>query len=184
MKLNTKEYEEKMKKTISVFEQELSQIRAGRANPAILDKVKVDYYGAPSPINTIATIKVSDARTITISAFKVSDLKSIEKAINASDVDIPVQNDGKVIRLVFPPLTEDRRKALAKDIEKMGEDAKIALRNVRREANDAVKAAKKKGDMTEDEQKSSEKTVQDLTDKNIKEIEKIVAAKCKEIMTV
>ena len=184
MKLNTKEYEEKMKKTISVFEQELSQIRAGRANPAVLDKVKVDYYGAPSPINNIATVKVADARTITITPFKASDLKSIEKAINASDLDMPVQNDGKMLRLNFPPLTEDRRKDLTKQIDKMGEDAKVALRNIRRDANDACKAAKKKSEMTEDEQKQSEKAIQDLTDKNIKEIDKIVAAKNKEIMTI
>ncbi len=184
MKLNTKDYEEKMKKTISVFEHEISTIKAGRANPSVLDKVQVEYYGAPSAINQIATVRVSDARTITIQPFKASDIKIIEKAINASDLGLPPVNDGKVIRLTFPALTEDRRKELTKQIEKMGEEAKVALRNVRREANDFCKNAKKKSEMTEDEQKQSEKLVQDLTDKYIKELDGVVAAKNKEIMTI
>lgn len=184
MKLNTKDYEEKMKKTISVFEHEISTIKAGRANPAVLDKVQVEYYGAPTAINQIATVRVADARTISIQPFKASDIKAIEKAINTSDLGLPPVNDGKVIRLTFPALTEDRRKELTKQIEKMGEEAKVALRNIRREANDYCKNAKKKSEMTEDEQKQSEKSVQDLTDKYIKELDTIVAAKNKEIMTI
>lgn len=184
MKLDTKNFEEKMKKSLSVYEKELGTIRAGRANPSVLDKVLVEYYGAPTPINQIATVRVADARTIAIQPFKASDCKAIEKAINSSDLGMPPQSDGKVIRLVFPALTEDRRRDLTKQIEKMGEDVKVALRNIRREANDMCKAMKKKSEMTEDEQKSSEKAVQDLTDKYIKELDKITEAKVKEIMTI
>ncbi len=184
MKLNTKDYEDKMKKSISIYEHELSTIRAGRANPAVLDKITVDNYGVPTAINQIATVRVSDARTIMIQPFKASDLKAIEKAINVSDLGMPPQNDGKALRLVFPPLTEERRKDLSKQIEKMGEEAKVALRNVRRDANEKCKELKKKSEMTEDEQKQSEKAVQDLTDKYIKELDKITAAKSKEILTV
>jgi len=184
MKLNTKDYEEKMKKTISVYESELASIRAGRASTAVLDKVTIDYYGAPTAINQIATVRAADARTLSIQPFKASDLKAIEKAINASDLGMPPQNDGKIIRLIFPPLTEERRKELSKQIEKMGEENKVALRNIRRDANDFCKTAKKKSEMTEDEQKQSEKAVQDLTDKYIKQIDTITAAKIKEIMTI
>jgi ribosome recycling factor len=184
MKLNTKDYEEKMKKTVSVYEHEVSTIRAGRANPAVLDKITVDYYGSPTPINQIAAIKVTDARTIAIQPFKTPDLKAIEKAINASDLGMPPQNDGKTLRIIFPQLTEERRRDLTKQIEKIGEEAKVALRNIRREANEKCKELKKSKEMTEDEQKQSEKAVQDLTDKYIKEIDKITAAKNKEIMTL
>lgn len=184
MKLNTKDYEDKMKKSISLYEHELSTIRAGRANPAVLDKISVDYYGSSTPINQIAAIRVADARTIAIQPFKVTDLKAIEKAINASDLGMPPQNDGKTLRLIFPQLTEERRHDLTKQVEKLGEDAKIALRNIRREANDKCKDLKKNKEMTEDEQKQSEKTIQDLTDKFIKDTEKITAAKNKEIMTL
>lgn len=184
MKLDTKIYEEKMKKTISAYERELSSVRAGRANPAILDKVTVEYYGAPAQINQIATVRVEDARTIAIQPFKPSDIKAIEKAINMSDIGLPPLNDGRVIRLAFPPLTEERRKALGKDIDKMGEESKVALRNIRRDANDYCKNAQKNKEMTEDEQKQSEKSIQDLTDKYIKEVDKITAEKVKEIMTI
>lgn len=184
MKLDTKIYEEKMKKTISAYERELSSVRAGRANPAILDKVTVEYYGAPAQINQIATVRVEDARTIAIQPFKPSDIKNIEKAINMSDIGLPPLNDGKVVRIAFPPLTEERRKSLCKDIDKMGEEAKVALRNIRRDANDYCKNAQKKKEMTEDEQKQSEKAIQDLTDKFIKEVDKVTSDKVKEIMTI
>ncbi|MDD4773492.1 MAG: ribosome recycling factor [Eubacteriales bacterium] len=184
MKLVTKEYENKMKKSLTVYENELSAIRAGRANPAVLDKISVDYYGAPTAINQIATIRVSDARTIAIQPFKASDLRAIEKAINASDLGMPPQNDGKMLRLIFPQLTEERRRDLTKQIDKMGEEAKVALRNIRREANDKCKEMKKNKEMTEDEQKVSEKSIQELTDKYTKELDKITAAKNKEILTI
>ena len=184
MKLVMKEYEEKMKKSLVVYDNELSTIRAGRANPAVLDKITVDYYGSPTAINQIATIRASDARTITIQPFKASDIKAIEKAINASDLDIPPQNDGKMLRLIFPQLTEERRRDLTKQIDKLGEDTKVALRNIRREANDKCKEMKKSKEMTEDEQKLSEKSIQELTDKYIKEADKITAAKNKEILTI
>ncbi len=184
MKLNNKEYEEKMKKTASVYEEELSTIRAGRANPAVLDKITVDYYGTASAINQVAGINVTDARTIVIQPWDNKLVKTVEKAILASDLGITPISDGKNIRLTFPPLTEERRKELTKQIEKMGEESKVAIRNIRREANDKCKAMKKKSEMTEDEQKDSEKAVQDLTDKYIKEIDKITAAKNKEILEI
>nr|MBQ4319184.1 ribosome recycling factor [Clostridia bacterium] len=182
MKLNVKEYEDKMKKSASVYEQELSTIRAGRANPAVLDKITVDYYGSPSAINAVAGVNVTDARTIVIQPWDVKLVKTVEKAILASDLGITPVSDGKVIRISFPPLTEERRKELTKQIEKMGEEAKVAIRNIRRDANDKCKAMKKKSEMTEDEQKDSEKNIQDLTDKYVKEIDKITAAKNKEIL--
>ena len=184
MKLDTKEFEAKMQKSVSSFENELASIRAGRANPAVLDKINVDYYGSPTAINGVATISVPDARTIAITPWDMSLLKQIEKAILASDLGIVPQNDGKTIRLNFPPLTEDRRKDLAKQIQKMTEEAKVAIRNIRRDANDKAKDMKKKSEMTEDEQKASEKSIQDLTDKYIKLLENAGAAKEKEIMTV
>ncbi|MBR2474885.1 MAG: ribosome recycling factor [Clostridia bacterium] len=184
MKLDTKEFETKMQKSVSSFESELNSIRAGRANPAVLDKVNVDYYGSPTAINGVATISVPDARTIAITPWDMSLLKQIEKAILASDLGIVPQNDGKTIRLNFPPLTEDRRKDLAKQIQKMTEEAKVSIRNIRRDANDKAKDMKKKNEMTEDEQKASEKSVQDLTDKYIKLLDAAGAAKEKEIMTV
>ena len=184
MKLDTKEYESKMKKSIASYSENLSTIRAGRANPDVLKKINVDYYGSPTAISAIAEIKVTDARTITITAWDKSIMKGIEKAILTSDIGINPQNDGSTIRLSFPPTTEERRKDLSKQIAKLGEDAKVAIRNIRRDANDKVKAEKKASTMTEDEAKASDKAVQDLTNKFIKEIDTITAAKTKEIMEI
>ena len=184
MKLDTKIYEEKMKKTIESYSDNLSTIRAGRANPDVLKKINVDYYGSPTAISSIAEIKVTDARTITITAWDKSIMKGIEKAILTSDLGINPQNDGSCIRLSFPPTTEERRRELSKQISKMGEDAKVAIRNIRRDANDKVKAQKKNSEMTEDEAKASDKNIQDLTDKYIKEIDKVTAEKTKEIMEI
>ncbi len=184
MKLNTKEFEEKMQKSVSGFEKELSTIRAGRANPAVLDKITVDYYGSPTQISGVASVSLPDARTILIAPWDMSLLKQIEKAILASDLGIVPQNDGKSLRIAFPPLTEDRRKDIAKQIQKMTEDAKVSIRNIRRDANDKCKDMKKKSEMTEDEQKASEKQIQDLTDKYTKNLEKICADKEKEIMSI
>ena len=184
MKLDTKIYEEKMKKTIASYSENLSTIRAGRANPDVLKKITVDYYGSPTQITSIAEVKVTDARTITITAWDKSIMKGIEKAILTSDLGINPQNDGSCIRLTFPPMTEERRKDLSKQISKMGEDAKVAIRNIRRDANDKVKALKKDGEMTEDEAKASDKNIQDLTDRFIKEIDGVTAVKTKEIMEI
>ena len=184
MKLDTKEYEVKMQKSVANYSENLSTIRAGKADSAVLKKVMVDYYGSPTPISSIAEVKVTDARTITITAWDKSIMKGIEKAILTSDIGINPQNDGTCIRLTFPPMTEDRRRELSKQIAKMGEDAKVAIRNIRRDANDKVKTLKKNSEMTEDEAKASDKTVQDLTDKYIKEIDRISADKTKDIMTV
>ena len=184
MKLDTKEYEVKMQKSISNYSENLSTIRAGKADSAVLKKVMVDYYGSPTPISSIAEVKVTDARTITITAWDKSIMKGIEKAILTSDLGINPQNDGSCIRLSFPPMTEERRKDLSKQISKMGEDAKVAIRNIRRDANDKVKADKKNSVMTEDEAKASDKNIQDLTDKYIKEIDTVTAAKTKEIMEI
>ncbi len=184
MKLDTKDFELRMKKSIEAYKNELDTVRAGRANPNILSRIMVDYYGTPTPVNQIGTVSCPDARTIVIQPWDSSTLKAIEKAILTSDIGITPANDGKVIRLVFPQLTEDRRKELKKQVSKMGEDAKVAIRNIRRDAMDKAKDMKKNGDMTEDEQKASEKSVQDLTDKYIKEIDAITAAKEKEIMEI
>ena len=184
MKLDTKDYESRMKKTIASYSDNLSTIRAGRANPDVLKKISVDYYGSPTPIASIAEIKVTDARTIMITAWDKSAIKGIEKAILTSDLGINPQSDGTAIRLSFPPTTEERRKELSKQISKLGEDAKVAIRNIRRDANDKVKADKKNSVMTEDEAKQSDKLVQDLTDKYIKEIDAVTAAKTKEIMEI
>ena len=184
MKLDTKEFEVKMKKSIDAYVTELDSVRAGRANPNVLSRINVDYYGSPTPVNQIGTVSVPDARTIVIQPWDSTTLKGIEKAILASDIGITPANDGKVIRLVFPQLTEDRRKELKKQVSKLGEDAKVAIRNIRRDAMDKAKDMKKNSEMTEDEQKISDKNVQDLTDKYIKEIESITAAKEKEIMDI
>ena len=184
MKLDTKEYEVKMQKTVANYNENLSTIRAGRANPDVLKKINVDYYGSPTAISAIAEIKVADARTIVITAWDKSAMKGIEKAILTSDLGINPQNDGSCIRLTFPPTTEERRRELSKQIAKMGEDAKVAIRNIRRDANDKVKALKKNSEMTEDEAKSSDKSIQDLTDKFIKEIDGVTASKTKEIMEI
>ncbi len=184
MKLDMKEFEEKMQKSLAAYTKELESIRAGRANPAVLDKIPVEYYGAPTPINAVASVSVTDARTIMIQPWENAMLKVIEKAIQASDLGINPQNDGKVLRLIFPALTEDRRKELTKQVEKMGEECKVAVRNIRREANDKCKDMKKKNEMTEDEQKASEKSVQDLTDKYIKNVDAVTSNKNKEIMSL
>lgn len=161
---------------------EFSEIRAGRANPAVLDKVKVDYYGAPTPVNQLAAVSVTEARTLTIQPWDASVLRQIEKAIQTSDIGINPQNDGKIIRLIFPPLTEDRRKEIVKDVQKIAEETKIQIRNVRRELIDKLKAMKKDGELTEDDLKQGEKKAQDLTDKYVKEVESISAVKQKEIL--
>ncbi len=184
MKLDTKDYEAKMKKTIAAYTENLSTIRAGRANPDVLKKITVDYYGTPTAISGVAAIKVTDARTIVIEPWDKSVTKAIEKAIQTSELGINPQSDGSAIRLNFPPTTEERRKELSKQIAKMGEDAKVAIRNIRRDANDKVKAEKKNSAMTEDEAKASDKLVQDLTDKYIKEIDGVTAQKTKEIMEI
>ena len=184
MKLNTRDFEEKMKKALSVYEENLGTIRAGQANTAVVSKVNFEYWGAPTPLTSMADIRVADAKTLTITPYDASTLKEMEKAILASDVGITPTNDGKVIRLVFPQPTEERRRELVKQIQKMGEDAKVAIRNIRRDANDLCKKMKKDGEMTEDEQKASEKSVQDLTDKYIKDLDSITAKKEKEIMQI
>lgn len=184
MKLDVKEFEIKMGKSIDSYNHELSTIRVGKANASVLDKITVDYYGVPTQINQMAQISTPDARTLTIQPWDASSLKLIDKAIQASDLGIMPQNDGKALRLSFPPLNEERRKELTKQTGKLGEDAKVAIRNVRREAVDKCKDMKKKSEMTEDEQKASEKTIQELTDKYIKEIDSITATKNKEIMSL
>ena len=184
MKLELKEFEEKMKKSVAGLESEYATISAGRASASVLDRVQVEYFGSNMPVNQVAEIKMPDPRTLVISPWDASCLKNIEKAILASDLGINPQNDGKVIRLAFPQPTEERRKELAKKAEKFAEECKIAVRNVRRDANEKVKEMKKNGDMTEDEQKASEKQIQDLTDKYVANIDKVAEAKKKEIMTV
>ena len=177
-------YEEKMKKTLASLESELVTIRAGRANPHILDKLAVDYYGAPTPLQQVANITVPEARMIQIQPWESSLIKGIEKAILTSDLGLNPSNDGKIIRLIFPELTEERRKELVKDIKKKGEAAKVAVRNIRRDANDAYKKLKKEEDVSEDEIKELEDKIQKLTDKYIKDVDAAVENKGKEIMTV
>ena len=177
-------YEEKMKKTLGSLEAELTTIRAGRANPHILDKLTVDYYGSPTPIQQVANITVPEARMIQIQPWESSLIKGIEKAILTSDLGLNPSDDGRVIRLVFPELTEDRRKDLVKDVKKTGDAAKVAVRNIRLDANDAYKKLKKEEDVSEDEIKELEDKVQKLTDKYIKDVDAAVEAKGKEIMTV
>jgi ribosome recycling factor len=179
-----REYETKMSKTISVLRQDYSAIRAGRANPALLDKLTILYYDVATPIHQVASISVSDARTLVITPWDRSALKQVEKAVQASDLGINPQNDGSSIRLAFPPLTEERRKDLCKQISKMGEESKVAIRSIRRDANDKLKTKKKSGELSEDAVKDFEKKVQDLTDRFCKDIDGIAAAKEKEIMEV
>lgn len=176
-------YEEKMKKTLVSLEGELATIRAGRANPHILDKLTVDYYGAPTPLQQVANITVPEARMIQIQPWESSLIKGIEKAILTSDLGLNPSNDGKVIRLVFPELTEERRKELVKDVKKKGEAAKVAIRNIRRDGNDAFKKLKG-SDVSEDEIKNLEDELQKMTDKYVKEIDSAVEVKSKEVMTV
>lgn len=175
---------ERMEKSIEAFKEKLSEIRAGRANPAILNKVKIDYYGTPTPINQVAGVSVPEARLIVIQPWDVSVLKDIEKAILASDIGLNPNNDGKVIRLAFPELTEERRKELAKEIRKIAEEAKVSIRAIRRDGIDEAKAKQKNSEITEDELKSAETEIQKITDKYIDEIDKILADKEKEIMSV
>ena len=184
MKLNTKEFEEKMGKAINAYEQNIATVRAGQASTAVLAKINFEYWGAPTPLMSMADVRVADSKTVTITPYDATTLKAMEKAILASDIGITPTNDGKVIRLVFPQPTEERRKELVKQVQKMAEDAKVAIRNVRRDANDLCKKMKKDSEMTEDEQKASEKSIQDLTDKYIKEVDAVTAKKEKEIMQI
>lgn len=179
-----KPYQEKMKKTIENLKEEFAAIRAGRANPRLLDKIRVDYYGQPSTIQTVANISVPEARIIQIQPWESRMIKEIEKAILASDLGITPSNDGKVIRLVFPELTEERRKELVKDVKKKAENAKVAIRNIRRDANDAFKKMNKASEISEDEWKILEEECQDLTDSFIEEIDELLEVKSKEILTV
>lgn len=182
--MEIKLFEEKMEKSLENLKGEYMTIRAGRANPHLLDKIKVDYYGTPSSLQQVANVSVPEARMIQIQPWESSLIKIIEKAILASDIGITPNNDGKVIRLVFPELTEDRRKELVKDVKKKGEGAKVAIRNIRRDANDAIKKAEKAAEISEDEQKQLEDKVQKFTDKYIAEVDKAVEEKSKEILTV
>lgn len=184
MQEQLKVYETKMEKSLDVLLDEFSSIRAGRANPHVLDKLKVDYYGTPTPIQQVGNISVPEARMIVIQPWEKSLLKAIEKAILTSDLGINPTNDGNVIRLVFPELTEERRKELAKDVKKKGEATKVAVRNIRRDANDAFKKSEKAGEMSEDDLKAAEEDIQKLTDKMIDKIDRAIDAKTKEIMTV
>ena len=179
-----KVYEEKMRKSIDSVAADFAAVRAGRANAAVLDRISVDYYGTPTPIQQIAAVAVAEARILTISPWDRSMLKPISKAIQTSDIGINPIDDGQVIRLVFPAPTEERRKQLTKDVKKQGEDAKTAVRNIRRDAMDKFKAMKKAGELTEDTQKTMEEDVQKLTDKYIKNIDAAVEEKQKEIMAV
>ncbi len=176
--------EEKMNKTVNALAESLAEVRAGRANPAILNKVKIDYYGTPTPINQVAGISVPEARLIVIQPWDTSILKEIEKEILKSDIGINPNNDGKVIRLVFPELTEERRKELVKDIKKMGEESKVAIRSIRRDGIDEAKTKQKNSEITEDELKGAEDQIQKLTDKKVAEIDSMIEAKEKEIMSV
>ena len=184
MSEQTKVFEEKMKKSVSNLNSELLTIRAGRANPHVLDKVTVEYYGAEVPINQVASVSTPEARIIAISPFDSTILKEIEKAINMSDIGINPNNDGKVIRLIFPELTEERRKELTKDVKKKGEDSKVAIRNIRRDAMDVFKKSEKAKEITEDQLQDLEDETQKLTDKYVAEIEKKCDAKSKDILTV
>ena len=184
MSFDTKDFETKMQKTLDSLKMNLNTVRAGKANPDVLSRVMVDYWGTPTPIAQMAAIQVPDPRTLVITPWDTTTVKNIEKAILASDIGITPQSDGKVIRLAFPQPTEERRKELTKQVAKMGEEAKVAIRNLRRDANDKVKDMKKNGELTEDDVKSSDKKIQDLTDKYIKEVDVIGAEKNKEIMAI
>ncbi|MGN1413008.1 MAG: ribosome recycling factor [Anaerovoracaceae bacterium] len=179
-----KNLEERSKKTISVLKEDLNTVRAGRANPALLDKVSVQYYGSPTPLKNLSNISTPDPRTLLITPFDPKSIGEIEKAINMANIGINPSNDGKCIRLVIPPVTEDRRKELTKTVKKMGEESKVAVRNLRRDANDHLKKMEKNHEITEDESKKALDDVQKATDKVIKEIDEIVAAKEKEILEV
>ncbi len=184
MKELYKDFDLKMQKTIDVLADDLGAIRAGRANPAVLDKINVEYYGTMTPINQMAGVSVPEPRTLVIQPWDASALKMIEKAIMSSDLGINPTNDGKVIRLIFPQLTEERRKDLVKQVHKTGEDSKVAIRNIRRDAIDKFKDMKKKSEITEDDLKGIEKDIQDLTDKRVKEVDTMVAKKEKELSEI
>ena len=179
-----KEFERKMEKTLEVLASDFGAVRAGRANAQVLDRITVEYYGTPTPLNQVGTISSPDARTLVIQPWDRTLLKPIEKAIQVSDLGINPQNDGVVIRLMFPQLTEERRKDLTKQVRKYAEDSKVAIRNVRRDAVDFVKKAQKKSEMTEDEEKKAEKDIQDMTDKYIKRVDEMCAKKEKELMAI
>ena len=176
--------EEKMDNSLNALDREFKAVRAGRANPAVLDKVLVDYYGTPTPVQQMAAVSVPEGRTLQIQPWDVSTLRDIEKAILTSEIGINPQNDGKVIRLMFPPLTEERRRDLVKDIRKMGEDTKVAIRSIRRDALEKAKAMKKNNEITEDDLSNAEKKIQTLTDKFCKEADDLTTAKEKEIMEI
>lgn len=184
METKIEQYEIKMQKSISNLQEELSSIRAGRANPHLLDKIQVNYYGQPSNLQTVANISVPEARVIMIQPWESSLIKEIEKAIMASDLGLTPSNDGKAIRLVFPELTEERRKELVKDVKKKGENTKVAVRNIRRDGNDTLKKQNKANEISEDELKQLEDKMQKMTDKYIAQVEKEVETKSKEILTV
>ena len=179
-----KVYEGKMNKTLEVLQSDYAAIRAGRANPHVLDKIKVDYYGTPTPIQQVGNVSVPEARMIVIQPWEKSLLKAVEKAILTSDLGINPTNDGNCIRLIFPEMTEERRKEVAKDVKKKGDGAKVAIRNIRRDANDAFKKMEKAGDMSEDDLKEATEKMQKLTDQMIEKVDKAVEEKTKEIMTV
>ena len=184
MKEVVKQFEEKMAKSIEVLQEDFASIRAGRANPHLLDKIKVDYYGTPTPIQQVGNISVPEARIILITPWEKSLLKELERSINQADIGINPTNDGTAIRLVFPELTEERRKDLAKDIKKKGEETKVAIRNVRRDAVDKIKKMEKASEITEDDLKDGEDQIQKITDNAIKKVDSVVDNKTKEIMTV
>ena len=184
MKAQYTEVKAKMDKSISVLASELASIRAGRANPSVLDKITVDYYGVPTPIQQVGTVSVPEARSIVIQPWDATVLKEIEKAILASDLGINPNNDGKVIRLTFPPLTEERRKEIVKTVKKIGEDSKVAIRSIRRDALEMFKKQQKASEITEDDLKGIEKDIQDMTDNSIKEIDEIVKKKEAEVLEV
>ena len=184
MSAETKIYEEKMIKTIEHVKADFASVRAGRANAGVLDRIMVEYYGTPTPLNQVAAISSPDPRTLTIQPWDATLLRAIEKAIQTSDLGINPQNDGRVIRLAFPQLTEERRKELTKQVHKYGEDGKVAIRNIRREAMDAFKKAEKKSEITEDDLKKLEKELQDITDKQCKALDELTAKKEKELMAV
>ena len=184
MSVDIKVYEDKMVKTIDVVKANFAAVRAGRANAGVLDRIMVEYYGTPTPLNQVAAIASPDPRTLTIQPWDGTLLRAIEKAIQTSDLGINPQNDGRIIRLAFPQLTEERRKELTKQVRKYGEDGKVAMRNIRREAMDAFKKAEKKSEITEDDLKKLEKELQDLTDKQCKALDELTAKKEKELMAV
>ena len=184
MNADLNQFKEKMEKSVDSLASEYSTIRAGRANPHILDKISVDYYGQPSSLQSVANISVAEARTLMIQPWEASLLKEIEKAILTADLGLTPNNDGKVIRLTFPELTEERRKELVKDVKKKGEGAKVAIRNIRRDANDMIKKQQKANEISEDEQKDAESEIQKLTDQYVSQVDQMIEEKSKEIMTV